>query len=117
MSIGRSLEGRPEGFDDVGAVGRDDSDDTLGIETLEGERGMTLPKRERERILDDVRFELLPRAFTRLGIEVRRGALVLFLVGVALAAGGVLFVWLAARHRADLQLGLAALLPAREAAP
>jgi hypothetical protein len=36
---------------------------------------------------------------------------------VALAAGGVLFVWLAARHRADLQLGLAALLPAREAAP
>ena len=35
------------------------------IDAMESERGMKVPKRERDRIHDDVRFELLPRAFTR----------------------------------------------------
>lgn len=35
------------------------------IDALEAERGLKLARRERDRIHDDVRFELLPRAFTR----------------------------------------------------
>ncbi|MEM7407060.1 MAG: recombination-associated protein RdgC [Pseudomonadota bacterium] len=35
------------------------------IEAMEAERGHKVAKRERDRIHDDVRFELLPRAFTR----------------------------------------------------
>lgn len=35
------------------------------IEALEAERGMPVRKRERDRIVDEVRFELLPRAFSR----------------------------------------------------
>lgn len=35
------------------------------IEALESERGLKIARRERDRIFDDVRFELLPRAFTR----------------------------------------------------
>ena len=35
------------------------------IEAMEAERGSPIGRRERERMLDQVRFELLPRAFTR----------------------------------------------------
>jgi recombination associated protein RdgC len=35
------------------------------IDAMESDRGLKVPKRERDRINDDVRFELLPRAFTR----------------------------------------------------
>ena len=35
------------------------------IGQMEQERGLKVPKRERDRVHDDVRFELLPRAFTR----------------------------------------------------
>ncbi|NKC14706.1 MAG: recombination-associated protein RdgC [Gammaproteobacteria bacterium] len=35
------------------------------IEAMERERGLSVPKRERERLMDEVRFDLLPRAFTR----------------------------------------------------
>ncbi|MBT6274635.1 MAG: recombination-associated protein RdgC [Chromatiales bacterium] len=35
------------------------------IEAMEAERGISVPKRERERVMDEMRFEMLPRAFTR----------------------------------------------------
>jgi recombination associated protein RdgC len=35
------------------------------IEAMEAERGSPIGRRERERVLDQVRFELLPRAFSR----------------------------------------------------
>lgn len=66
------------------------------IAALESQRGLRLGKRERDRILDDVRFELLPQAFAR----------TTYTLAYVDTVTGWLFVDAAADNAADLVVDL-----------